>query len=148
LRKDDDTMRNYQLRIQTGPGVALLSFTSGGQPNWRDALGKIRVDDEQWHHVVATYDMEFERIYVDGVLDVQKACRDEPDTNTAPLLIGRVHGEDFMKGLIDELFILNEPLQEEDIQVLMEGLEDIAKGATVDSLEKLSTTWGSVKAQY
>ena len=110
-------------------------------------MGKARVDDEQWHHVAVTYDMEFQRIYVDGVLDIQKEFNAKPDTNTDPLLIGRVHGADFMEGSLDELIILNVPLEEEDIMRLMGGLEPIIKGAAVNSSGKLIAIWGKLKAE-
>ena len=147
LRKNDGKGRNYQFRVQQNKGVPLLSFSEGGSGNWRDTLGVTRVDDEQWHHVAVTYDMESQRIYVDGVLDIQKEFNADPDTNTDPLLIGRVHGADFMEGSLDELIILNVPLEEEDIKLLMAGLEPIIKGTAVNSSDKLITIWGKLKVE-
>lgn len=147
LDKFDGQKRNYHLRLQSGNGHAIVDFTSGGVPNWKGMMGATKIDDEQWHHFAATYNMEFERIYIDGLPDGQSAYSDKPDTNTAPLTIGRMPGGHFMNGSLDELIILNEALEEEDIRGLMEGLEGFANSSPVASLAKLAVTWGNTKAQ-
>ena len=48
----------------------------------KDWWGKIDVADDNWHHLVATFNAEMKRIYVDGELDAEAA------TDTATKLIG------------------------------------------------------------
>ena len=81
----------------------------------------MRINDGQWHHLVAVRDGAKASLYVDGKLaasrnDIQGAV--EPDT---ALIGGRLFGEKAsFKGLIDDLRLYTRMLSEAEIKTLYE----------------------------
>ena len=71
----------------------------------------------QWHHVAATYDRQYMRLYVDGVEVGSISKSDDIDTNdNVPAAIGnQPQGGKPFHGLIDEVRIYNSPLTVEEI---------------------------------
>lgn len=67
---------------------------------------------DSWHHVAATYDGFFMRIYIDGVLANQMAVTGSITVNTNPLTIGYQNGytNEFYRGKIDDIRIWNRVL--------------------------------------
>lgn len=62
-----------------------------------------------WHHIKATYDGQYQRIYLDGVEKGSRAQIGAIDTSIEPLFVGRNYASTFYpyKGFIDELRISN-----------------------------------------
>ena len=67
------------------------------------------VQDDQWHHIAATYDGTTMRIYVDGQLDASANIALTMATSNLPLKIGSTYGsggrgeaQGYFKGQIDE----------------------------------------------
>ena len=113
----------------------------------REAKAKKIVTDKQWHHVAGTYNKEFIRTYVDGVLEAEKECSDTPDTNFGMLTIGAMYDSTWaLKGIVDEVALFNAALTEGDINKIM--TEGLINAFVVESANKLSTTWGAIKARY
>ena len=131
--------RNYTIGISPA-NLIECAFTVGG--SFETALGKTPVDDAQWHHVAGTYDKEFIRVYVDGVLEAENPFTDTPDVNTRPLEFGSGDGEPMIGGIVDEVLVSNTALTEDEIRDLMGGI------ATVEPTGKLATAWGKVKVTY
>jgi hypothetical protein len=100
----------------------------------------------EWTHLAATFDGEFQRGYVNGVVSRQDGGPDMawngPIGHVAvPLIIG-AHSGDTYTGMIDEVAIYNRALSEEEI------LESIEKGhgvIAVRPLDKLTTCWARTK---
>lgn len=83
--------------------VFLLNFNVLG---WK-VLSAPYPGKDSWHHVAATYDGAFMRIYIDGVLANQMAIAGSISVNTNPLSIGYQHGypKEYFKGTLDEVRI-------------------------------------------
>jgi len=88
--------------------VFLLNFNGLG---WRQLTAPYPGKDT-WHHVAATYDGSYMRIYIDGVLANQMAITGTITVNTNPVSIGYQHGytNEFFKGKLDEVKIWNRAL--------------------------------------
>ena len=122
-----------------------------------DWHGTIEVTDDKWHHVVATFDAEMRRIYVDGELDA------EAPTNTNNKMIGKaVTRYGFLgigseaatfdgavgpnwafNGLMDEFLMYHRALSAEEVTRLAAGHEN---PLSVEPNSKLSVTWGKIKS--
>ncbi len=123
----------------------------------KDWHGDVKVTDDQWHHVVATFDAEMKRIYVDGELDV------EAPTDTNNKMIGKVItrygfigigseagafggavGPNWaFNGLMDEFFLFHRAFSKDEVESLAN-----ARGNpfAVEPSDKLSITWGKIKS--
>jgi len=141
-KQPDNPTRNFRVEIHP-TGVSRISFGSGGQAGAGSVLGTTVVVNDEWHHIVATYDMEQLKMYVDGVLEGTQQKNLEPATNNSPLQMGMV------SGLVDELGMFNVALEEEDIiGIRDEGLSEVLAPSAVSPSGKLSATWAGVKTQY
>ena len=141
-KQPDNPTRNYRVEIHP-TGVSRISFGSGGQAGAGSVLGTTVVVDDEWHHIVATYDMEQLKMYVDGVLEGTQQNNLEPATNNSPLQMGMV------SGVVDELGMFNVALEEEDIIMIRDGgLTEVLAPSAVSPSGKLSSTWAGVKTQY
>ena len=142
-----EQVRNYGMGVSaTGLRVDL----SKGDTR-TSAQGTAPILDDKWHHVAGTYDGSFVRSYTDGVLGAETGFEGPPQTNSGPVTIG-THGateKDTLwptKGILDEVCILNVALTEDQIKSIMtEGLKALGL-APVEPENKLSTTWGCMKA--
>lgn len=141
--KDGWPDRNYGIYVQKDSGKLHFAFCAPAQQDAGNLNSNMVVTDGEWHHIAATYDMEIEKIYIDGVLDATKQLSMEPSESTAEVEIGRN-----VVGIIDEVMIANEPFEEEDIQKAMEvGLKEfIGGGAAVSASGKLTSTWGAIRS--
>ena len=71
-----------------------------------------------WTHVAMTYDGEFSRIYVNGVLQSQSAPHTETFNNTLSFGYTNAPSNNRFKGLLDEIAIYNRALRDADIALL------------------------------
>ncbi|MCG9126597.1 LamG domain-containing protein [Candidatus Poribacteria bacterium] len=125
-----------------------------------DWHGKIKVTDDEWHHVAVTFNAEMRRIYVDGKLDV------EAPTETTNKMIGpKAKRFGFIgvgseadvfngnaaptgwafKGLMDEFLYFHRSLSEDEIKHLANAPEE---PFDVDPKYKLSSIWANIKTYY
>ena len=72
------------------------------------------VQDDQWHHLAATYDGTTMRLYIDGELDSSAPAALSMAVSSLPLKIGSTYGsggrgesQGYLKGMIDEVRISN-----------------------------------------
>lgn len=135
----DGPIRNYGLFINDGSGLIHYSFTSGNQ--WQSFNATSNIVDGNWHHIAATYDKAIFKCYVDGVVDGETAVDLTPDTADTVITIGSWVDGGWMKGTIDEVALYNNALSEAEINEVMSGLV-----TPVDQKGKLTTCWGSLKA--
>ena len=127
-RLSDGSTRAYRLsRDASSDGVCLTVTTAGGEVKVR---GGTAVNDGQWHHIAAVYDMENAQwfIYVDAQEDTASvggsASGNIQDSTGQPLLIGFDGGDvRYWGGLIDEVRIYSRALSPDDVMELYESRE-------------------------
>lgn len=108
--------------------------------------------DGQWHHIAGVYQLAQKgSLYVDG-----KKSGDDADmsgwkdgvASDRPLRIGEYFWEEGARGnfdgVIDEVALFDEVLTEAEIVAAME-LESLLPYKAVNSADKLTATWGSIK---
>ena len=146
--KQGGAPRNYATYVNKGTGL-FRSEIRLGNGTQKGVGGQTVVTDSQWHHVAATYDRQFMRVFVDGMLEGEAPIVDEPATNTDPVRIGVFNeGESPTKGIIDEVGLFNVALTEDDIQKIMnDGLSKAIGMTAVDSSSKFTTTWATIKSK-
>jgi len=130
----------FELSLQGG-GI-YWQFKVGGA--WVECVGPLPPIGE-WHHIAGTFDGKSLKVYIDGEFGAELQSSQELPENEFPVSIGqRINPEErFFKGMIDEVAIFNRALSAEEIQKAMGGIETAVKPE-----DKLTATWGEVKAQY
>ena len=124
-----------------------------------DWYGETDVADDQWHHLVATFDGTEKRIYIDGELDASTDSTTEVigagQSRFGFIGTGSEAGEFdaatgptwAFNGIMDEYLMFHRALSEAEIEHLATGpLDPFAELTAVDPNGKLSTTWGNLKA--
>jgi len=140
------TLRTYGIFvIQGSPGIH-YSFRDAAR-NHQTVNGSATAADATWHHVAMTYDETSMRGYVDGVLDIQRPFTGPPITNTGALTIGSDEpGNYFLKGVVDEVYVIKVALNEDGLAQLMSTQYKVA---AVGPKDNLASTWGSIRnAEY
>lgn len=86
----------------------LINFNGLG---WRQLTAPYPGKDS-WHHVAATYDGSYMRIFIDGLLVNQMAITGTITVNTNPVTIGYQNGytNEYYKGKLDELRVWHRAL--------------------------------------
>ena len=101
----------------------------------------------KWTHIAGTYDGKSgeAKIYIDGVLDAEGKLDGNITPNDDVLWLGRGAGP-FLEGRMDEVRISNIVRSEAEIKELMnKGIEGVL---AVQPQDKLTTTWGKLKADF
>ncbi|MCI0395709.1 MAG: FG-GAP-like repeat-containing protein, partial [Chloroflexi bacterium] len=86
-----------------------VAFGTNIGPSAHDLLATSNVADGQWHHLAATYDGAWKRIFVDGVEENAAPMFGPVNVTTAPLAIGenlQAPGR-FFNGVIDDVRLWN-----------------------------------------
>lgn len=106
----DDTdggNRAFQFRVNTNGKAHFILFIDSSSID--DVAGGTSIDDGAWHHVVATYDQENLKVYVDGSEDGLEPQTSAPHVTNTPLTIGYKitsgttgNPDAFFEGSIDE----------------------------------------------
>ena len=112
-----------------------------GANNFLD--GTVKIVNTGWHHCAAVRKDGTLSLYVDGELDVEKEVEGSID-NEDVIQIGGWGGAENLIGIVDEAFIANVALTQEEIKSIMEGWE---KAMVVSSAGKLATAWGKIKTE-
>lgn len=144
-KQPSSSLRNYILNIYSS-SLPRASFSSGGART--DCDGTTPVDDDQWHHVAATYDQNSLKVYVDGELEGEISSPDKKiETNEEPLLFGHAGGTGDYRytGLMDEIAVYNIALTGDEIRTCME--KGLAEALAVTPTGRLATTWGGMKEE-
>ncbi len=133
--------RSYSFYTETGKGCLHFSVNGGGS----SCDGK--VVENQWQHVAAQVSDGFHRYWIDGKNVGEYGGKANPPgaADTMNVFIGKTHegAREFM-GLIDEVRIWSRALTEDEISEQMEkGHFELFP---VDPRQKLTTTWGTIKA--
>jgi hypothetical protein len=145
------------VRIVTGYNAAMgagysLMLTSAGQMKnmvhagggWKINTGTTVIPEGEWTHLALVFDGTTIKLYMNGDIELEgPAVGKITPRGIHTFYIGRLNAGDpeTPDGMIDELRISNVAKSQEEIKEAMEGLA----GAPVESLGKLSVTWGSLK---
>ncbi len=98
---------------------------------------------ETWYHIVYTTDTGAGelKLYVDGEFITEGASGGTPE-NMDERRIGSEHDGRFLDGMIDEVRIYDRILDEDEVA---QNFEVKSRGAAVELVSKLATTWGLIK---
>lgn len=142
--------RNYLLCIDKDTQKLQLSITKGAADAWAGPIDGPEVTDGNWHHFAGIIGQKAGlAIYLDGQKIGQQAYS-KPSLNAVPetLRIGDGSaGGHQLGGVLDEVAIFNFPLEEADIQDIMNnGLEKVTGlKISVESKDRVVTMWGNIK---
>lgn len=96
-----------------------------------------------WRHVVGIYDGAEVKMYIDGVLQGQRARTGDTAVTESDLVIGKDNRSccgDRVFGLtVDDVMIFNRALSDDEVIEIMAGT------TPVQPLDRLATTWGEIK---
>ena len=114
--------------------------------------GPTMVPTEEWAHIAVTFDGKTVKNYLNGELDLEadSTASVPPRGLEEPLYISRhflsraLDDPENLDGIIDEVRISSIARTQAEIQETMEVGLQIA----VESLNKVATTWGSLKNEY
>jgi len=123
--------------------VFMWSVEGGGDFARLDGKGIIA--DGFWHHLVKLYDGKNIRMYIDGKMDGESATQKLAKNGKDELWIGARPGDVSATGLMDEVGFFTKALSEAEIKSVM--AESLTKLAFVESKNKLSTAWGTIKSE-
>jgi len=93
----------------------VLYIYSGG---WKNLKGNTKINDNIWHHIVGTYDHQFLKVYLDGILDCTPLALNGDiaiDSTNLYYYIGK-YSNSYITSIIDELKIYNRALSEAEIR--------------------------------
>jgi hypothetical protein len=95
-------------------------FVSNDGPDFNAISGLTPVNDENWHALGFSYDVDSGlKLYQDGVLVASRSALGFPAfTNSVPLLIGRASSGQSFSGLIDDVRIYSRSLPASEIDLL------------------------------
>ncbi len=111
----------------------------------QDFISQTPIPTDEWTHVAATWDGSEAIVYVNGEPDPPIAGGGLVNTEDLPSLdIGwrRTTGVSTFEGGMDDLFIYNRVLDENEVKQIMKGFADML---AVEPGGKLAVTWGELR---
>ena len=123
-----------------------------GQASGAHLFGTSPITDDEWHHLAATIDRKGNaKLYRDGVFEAEMNIAGSPnedEDNELNVNIGADSGNRwFFIGLLDEVALIKDVLTEAEIgDIMNEGLERVLGITAVSPTDRLTATWGSIKA--
>ncbi len=142
LRRDSAYLLEDQSTTETTPDAWAFTIWSGG--SYALVWGTIEVKQGEWTHIVGTYDGKIQSLYINGELDTTVAKTGKIDTPANPLGLGKYSSETYIGGL-DEIFLFNRALSQDEIKTLMKGYKSALAVSSISN--KLATAWGNIKVQ-
>lgn len=141
MGKESWPNRNYSMWLL--PDKVNVGIT---EPADRQIQSAAVVVDGKWHHVAATYDKKFLKIFVDGELSNQTALNSKPLQCETPFMIGAQPpgGSGPVQGKIDEVSVFKSGLEDGDVKrIFNDGLKQLV--VAVNTAGKLAVTWGKIR---
>ncbi len=113
-------------------------------PRW--LFGPTAVNDDQWQHLAFTYDGAKKILYINGEVDIDQDTTGVFGVSGVDVHLGGTPTQRQAMGLMDEIAIFNVPLEQADIQNIMnDGLGSVLGLTPVTPLGRLTTTWADIK---
>jgi len=127
-------------------------FETYQDTDWK-GLSSANVPEDQWQHLVATYDGDKMEFFLNGTsIGNSTGNKMELDASRNFVIGAKATNGDpssYFNGSIDEVALFKEILTLEDIQSLMnEGIAEALNLAAVLPAGKAITTWADIKEQY
>ncbi len=88
-----------------------------------------RIIDTDWHHVVATYDGQKIKLYIDAVLLAEKSTSGKLKTSSSPVYIGSEHPLNYFDGALDEVAVYDKALTQAEVSQLYADTPNPGTGA-------------------
>ncbi len=103
----------YILRIDNHGKITFAVYT----PGWHATTipWSKRIVDTDWHHVVATYNGKYIKLYVDGKLLSKKEASGKLKSTNSPVNIGSEGSINYFNGTIDEAAVYSKALSKDEI---------------------------------
>jgi len=111
----------------------------------QDFITQTPIDMGKWTHAVSTWDGSEAIVYINGEPEPPIAGAGVINVEKEPSLdIGfrRTTSASWYKGGVDELFIFNRVISEDEVKEIMKGFADML---AVEPEARLTTTWGALK---
>jgi len=142
---EKDLKRHTDMWIMDGSNIAVLMWNHDGGDDFGRIDGKTAVANGEWHHVAQWHDGKIMRLYVDGKVDGEGTESKLIVNGEDPMWIGARPGDVSATGIIDEVGFFTKALSEDELRSVMK--QSLTILASVDSANKLSTTWGDLKTK-
>lgn len=117
----------------------------GGNPGWTSCMPV----DLDWHHIAVTFDGSAFNVYLDGEAAFNLKAGG-PRTFGGTFYVGSRHelgSNEYYEGLLDELGVYAGVLTQNEVKDIMTG-GVLGQLLAVSPHNNLSSTWGSIKADY
>ncbi len=135
---DASTERIIQFRIGNTGAFRLIRFDGANNILANFVTTKI-IDDNSWHHVVATFDTsDGSKLYVDGIVNATDSNTTANNDGGEKTFIGARDSTsivDYFNGTIDDVMIFNRSLSAEEIQGLYANTSSQYLNTSVSILE-------------
>ena len=133
---------------QLDNNVNRMGVAMGDGETWGGA-GFVRLKTNQWNHMVFTRKGKTGTWYLNGKIDNTKQMDSDNPVVASPshFRIGNwVLGSRGWNGIVDEAFIFERALSEEEIRSIMR--EGLTRARPVNPNDKVATSWGRIKTSY
>jgi len=135
LAKGYASGENYQVRMDRTSNGNNVSFEVSVSGSYK-GTPKIKINNNQWYHVVGLYNGNKISIFVNGVNGGSNPLSGSMDINIEKLLIGKNIQNEFWKGLIDDVRIYNLALSSSQIkQNYIAGLNSMLANGNISKQE-------------
>jgi len=131
--------------IKTVRGYVFAIAAAGWNPIWLATSANSALEANKWYHLAMTWDGTKRTLYVNGEEDGSDTPTGSLVANTAPVYIAGGRNPYYYKGIYDEIRIWNRALNQKEIKESMEMSKEQLL-LSVNPLDKLATTWGSIKS--
>lgn len=152
VKRGDSQIREWNYMVSAGSLKWAIIYNQNTQkthmfteaPGWGQKGISDENQPEDWVHLTVVHDTDNDvSFYYDGEKvggGGKPAAINEIDGS---IMVGARHpGQEFFTGTIDEVYLFNRPISTDEINTIKAG-----DFAPVEPAEKLTTTWGVIKAE-
>jgi len=131
----ENRAENMMVLVDTTAGIGVQFgyrsawYKTKGFDVWEWGGGTIMENDypvlKKWHHCAYTFDGSTSHFYVDGKLKTSSAYKTKEGTPNQLMLGNYPGGDQYFKGMIDEVRIYNRALTEKEVELLYKDKSDL-----------------------
>ena len=151
VKRGDTQIREWNYMVTAGELKWASIFRQGDDktyfwskaPGWAQKAVTDDIQPEDWVHLAITHDTKSEIVIYNDGKKAGGGAKPPPviEIDGAVMVGARHPGAEFFTGIIDEVFLFNRIITEAEVNEIMSG-----DFLPVEPAEKLTTTWGSIKA--